>query len=61
MEGPGSSMERHLEYDLGIAIAIILIIVYVPLNRYWPSPARPLLRGHSGEQLSPLPGPAQAR
>ena len=30
VEGPGSSMEHHLEYGLGVAIAIILIIAPEP-------------------------------
>ena len=61
IEGLGLSMELGLEQCLHVVAAIIPITAYVPRGLCWPAPARPLLQGHFGKQLSPLPGPARAR
>ena len=59
-EGPRSSTELQLGWDLDVTIAIIPIIACVPLNLYWPAPARPLPPRHFDVQLSLLPSLAPA-
>ena len=52
------STELGLEQVLHVVAAILLVTAYVPHGLCWPAPARLLLQGHFGEQLSPLQGPA---